>query len=425
MDSLLIELCSARKLVQVRTYLASDATLAEKKAALMNKDTSGYTCLHHVCYPRVPVDVIKSMVAIGGEELIKQITRDGRTALHLCAYGASLQVIGLLITGGGKDLVIMRNDDGNTALHLLCQNTRRHNTASVDGIRLMLNVSGNDFLSARNNKGETALDIATNNGASQEMTLTLTSSEEVIRRLLLATPAQTTPTTAATVPTPPAADTVSSFAGIRLRRDFAATASHSCADICLSYNDLSAYRLDRTYPRILDAIFSQSQWTHFCDQVDKSYIGLADRNSGKNCFRIVVTLVIIAIGIWACIRPDMVLTIFREAIGTIIIAVLFMLALSCVCLSALGNCGSPSFKDSGTTATTPTLKERTTRKVMNACEEASMVTNCRVKFSLIQEGFDFKKGKTYIRIVIADVENQGVINTSWNSERIQMAVPIN
>ncbi len=173
MDSLLIELCSARKLVQVRTYLASDATLAEKKAALMNKDTSGYTCLHHVCYPRVPVDVIKSMVAIGGEELIKQITRDGRTALHLCAYGASLQVIGLLITGGGKDLVIMRNDDGNTALHLLCQNTRRHNTASVDGIRLMLNVSGNDFLSARNNKGETALDIATNNGASQEMTLTL------------------------------------------------------------------------------------------------------------------------------------------------------------------------------------------------------------------------------------------------------------
>jgi len=68
MDSL-IELCSDRKLVQVRTYLASDATLAEKRAALMNKDSSGHTCLHHVvvvCYPRVPVDVITSMLVIGG-----------------------------------------------------------------------------------------------------------------------------------------------------------------------------------------------------------------------------------------------------------------------------------------------------------------------------------------------------------------------
>ena len=51
----------------------------------------------------------------------------------------------------------------------------------------------------QNNKGETALDIANINGASEEVTLTLTPSEEAIRRLL-ATSAQITPTTTATVP---------------------------------------------------------------------------------------------------------------------------------------------------------------------------------------------------------------------------------
>ena len=99
---------------------------------------------------------------------IKKIT----TALHyVCSSRASLNaVMKMLIDLGGKELVVAKDEEGNTALHDLCIYINRHGNAD-NKIKIMLQVADTEtiFLTEKNWNGKTPLDIATMNGASDEI----------------------------------------------------------------------------------------------------------------------------------------------------------------------------------------------------------------------------------------------------------------
>ena len=55
---------------EVRKYLASDASKKEKKQQVSYQDSSLYTCLHYACINGAPDDIVKSMIVIGGKNLV-------------------------------------------------------------------------------------------------------------------------------------------------------------------------------------------------------------------------------------------------------------------------------------------------------------------------------------------------------------------
>jgi ankyrin repeat protein len=177
-DDTLFDLCSCQKWGEVRDFLASDALNKDKKRQQLfrcreehaHDDGVGFlTCLHHACEYGADEDIIKSMIDIGGKELVMVMVREGiylssapgGTALHrACREGASIDVIMLLIGVGGKELVMAKDGEGYTALHELCCSIldTHENAASI--IKLMLEVAGIGTLLTKNNKdGETPLDI--------------------------------------------------------------------------------------------------------------------------------------------------------------------------------------------------------------------------------------------------------------------------
>ena len=96
-------------------YLSSDAVEEEKKSNIMYFTDYGRTCLHQTCCKDAPDDIMKTIIDIGGNELVMMIDKSDRTALHdACFNGASYNIIRKLIEVGGKDLVMAKNDNGIT-----------------------------------------------------------------------------------------------------------------------------------------------------------------------------------------------------------------------------------------------------------------------------------------------------------------------
>jgi len=153
---------------EVRKYVSSDAAEEEKRSNTMYYNRYG-TCLHVACYRDAPDDIIKTIIDIGGKELVMSIDKVNRTALHsACCNGASRHyIIKILIGVGGKDLVMAKSENGNTALHWLCYNIKRH-TNAAETIRLLLQVGDDNLLLTTKNKaGNTPLEIA-DQGASKK-----------------------------------------------------------------------------------------------------------------------------------------------------------------------------------------------------------------------------------------------------------------
>jgi len=167
------DLCRGKKWDQVRRFLDSDSNNNKDDKKLQSvcyRGGSDLTCLHHACYERAPVDIIKSLLDIGGKDLVMMASNLKSTALHFaCDNGASFDVMKMLIDLGRKELVVAKDIIGSTALHWLCDNINVHDNAA-NKIKLMLQVAGTEtILTEKNDKGETPLDVATAVGASDEI----------------------------------------------------------------------------------------------------------------------------------------------------------------------------------------------------------------------------------------------------------------
>jgi len=163
----LFNLCHDERWPEVRKYVSS--------ANIMYCNDYGQTCLYAACGRGAPDDIIKTMIDIGGKELVMMIDDDDRTVLRSACYsGRSYNIIKILIEVGGKDLVMAKKTVGNTALHDLCWNIKKH-TKAAEKIKLIRQVGdANLLLSAKNHAGKTPLEIATDKGASKKIMRRLT-----------------------------------------------------------------------------------------------------------------------------------------------------------------------------------------------------------------------------------------------------------
>eukprot|EP00979_Chaetoceros_neogracilis_P002095 scaffold375_cov299-Chaetoceros_neogracile.AAC.14 len=170
----LYTLCRDKEWPEMRKYLSSDAAEEEKKSNIMYHHGYGRTCLHRACRD-APDDIIKTMLDIGGKELVMKVDGFDGTVLHLaCGYGASYNIIKMLIEVGGKDLIMAKSSAGYTALHHLCLYIEEH-TKVAEKVKLILKVGdANLLLSTKNSRGEIPLEIATEEGASKRIKKLLT-----------------------------------------------------------------------------------------------------------------------------------------------------------------------------------------------------------------------------------------------------------
>jgi hypothetical protein len=163
----LSQLCDDNDWSEVRKYLFSDAAEEEKKSNVMYCIDDGWTCLLKACCYDKPDDIIKTMLDIGGKDLVMMTDTSNRTVLQsVCIIRTSYNIIKMLIDVGGKDLIMAKNNDGNTALHWLYPFIEGH-TKAAEIIKLFLQIGdANLLLSAKNKAGQTPLEIATDQGAS-------------------------------------------------------------------------------------------------------------------------------------------------------------------------------------------------------------------------------------------------------------------
>ena len=187
-SSHLYNLCYTKAWDEVQKYLASDASEKDKKEQVSYQQyrstRTRYTCLHWACIKRAPTDIFKSLIAIGGRELVMMRTGfQNRTALHhsACNNRASFNAMKMLINVGGKDLVMVKDSDGDTALHCLCCSAQRYNRNPADKIKLFLEAADTEkILEAKNNTGKTPLELAVVAKASSEIKNLLRPSQPSI-----------------------------------------------------------------------------------------------------------------------------------------------------------------------------------------------------------------------------------------------------
>jgi len=170
-DNHLYDLCYGKKWDQVRKFLDSDSNNKDKKRQSVCYQGGGdWTCLYWACYKGAPADIIKSLLDIGGKDLVMMASDLKNTALHYaCCNRTSFDVMKMLIDVGGKELVVAKNNGGNTALNLLCDNINNH-TKAANKIKLMLHVADTEtILTDKNDEGKTPLDLATAEGTSDKI----------------------------------------------------------------------------------------------------------------------------------------------------------------------------------------------------------------------------------------------------------------
>ena len=87
-DSYIYDLCRGRKWDEVRKFLDTDSNNKDKKLEVVRyRGGNGCTCLHHACcYKKPPDDIIKSLLDIGGKELVMITNSWKRTALHYACW---------------------------------------------------------------------------------------------------------------------------------------------------------------------------------------------------------------------------------------------------------------------------------------------------------------------------------------------------
>jgi len=108
-----------------------------------------------VCNP--PLEVVKTLVELGGENTVTEVGNCGFNAIHYACWGnASLEVITYLLEIGGRDAVLQPSlRGGANPLHNAC--LRYKSNSLPDVIRLLIKVGGLDVITATDNNDETPL----------------------------------------------------------------------------------------------------------------------------------------------------------------------------------------------------------------------------------------------------------------------------
>ncbi|GFH56429.1 hypothetical protein CTEN210_12905 [Chaetoceros tenuissimus] len=173
-------LCKNEDWDGARKYLSSDTPSKLKEKAIWYHQqfcTEGYdpTSFHIACEENAPVDIIRQMIDIGGDDIVfKQVDCNYYTSLHFaCMCGKNIDVVRLLINTGGKKLLMMTADcyedgcEGYTALHYACafwDYYRDDNQFDVNIVKLLLQKGGQELIHAQDKGGETALHLACSEG---------------------------------------------------------------------------------------------------------------------------------------------------------------------------------------------------------------------------------------------------------------------
>eukprot|EP00551_Chaetoceros_affinis_P011234 CAMPEP_0203672164 /NCGR_PEP_ID=MMETSP0090-20130426/7743_1 /ASSEMBLY_ACC=CAM_ASM_001088 /TAXON_ID=426623 /ORGANISM="Chaetoceros affinis, Strain CCMP159" /LENGTH=1111 /DNA_ID=CAMNT_0050537419 /DNA_START=102 /DNA_END=3437 /DNA_ORIENTATION=+ len=175
------------------------------------RDRSGKNLLHIAVANRAPLDILQSIVSIGGRDMLFEKEKEkgysplmvatdnnskseviswlvnmgeqksvwqknkfGFTTLHMaCASGASLQTVREIVNVGGKGLVVDENDKGHTALHLACSTS--NSRASLAIVKMLIDIGGVDLVKKEGVDRRNALHLSYINGAPIEVAQLLLS----------------------------------------------------------------------------------------------------------------------------------------------------------------------------------------------------------------------------------------------------------
>lgn len=167
----LYNLCSERKWdVAIEHLKRSDLSDSLKEQQIIWTDTDGSNGLHKACFNKAPVDIIQSMIEIGGDDIVLKTDNSNVTALHeACVIEVAVEAAKLLIEVGGKELVMKKctkgklrtNDYGqsasilshSTALYVVCENDE----IESDIIKDMVSVGRKELVVIQNCNIKTAL----------------------------------------------------------------------------------------------------------------------------------------------------------------------------------------------------------------------------------------------------------------------------
>ncbi len=121
------------------------------------KDEYGKTSIHYACYYNASFDVVKKLIEVGGgRDFVWEKDEDCMTSLHwACKRNVCSDVVKKLIeVGGGRDFVWEKDENGRNSLHIAC-----YYNASVDVLDLLIEYGGRDLFTQFDNEGKSPLQL--------------------------------------------------------------------------------------------------------------------------------------------------------------------------------------------------------------------------------------------------------------------------
>lgn len=142
-----------------RSYLISaDNNHSRLQASVSYKNDDGETSLHIACRKRAPMDIVRSIINIGGNKSVMEVdTYGGSLPLHhACHFNAGIDLIKFLVYVGGTESVNKKDSIGNLPLHWALSKN-----ASYEIIKLLIDMGGQETVTAVNKIGWNTLHAAT------------------------------------------------------------------------------------------------------------------------------------------------------------------------------------------------------------------------------------------------------------------------
>jgi hypothetical protein len=140
-----------------------DIDIEIKRMAVLKTDVMWYeNSFHRACTRKAPFDVVKTIIDIGGRELVLQTKYAKFNTLHFaCDTDSSVDVVNLLMHVGGKELLAGTNSNGSLPLLLSAQKNLEPATALLQqGLHHQV---GGEFgiggLFLKDEHGQTAMEV--------------------------------------------------------------------------------------------------------------------------------------------------------------------------------------------------------------------------------------------------------------------------
>mmetsp|Transcript_38330 Transcript_38330/g.120666 ORF Transcript_38330/g.120666 Transcript_38330/m.120666 type:complete len:1644 (-) Transcript_38330:81-5012(-) len=131
--------------------------LIQRQADLYAVNSTGHTCLHTACR-NGHVDVVRRLIALGGERLVLMQTNTGWLCTHSAAQNGHFKVLEVLLQVACEQQLSTQTNTGWYCVHTAAQN------GHVRAIRLILQTGGNQQLLNKTNDLRTVAYIASQYG---------------------------------------------------------------------------------------------------------------------------------------------------------------------------------------------------------------------------------------------------------------------